>query len=70
MKIMGHRQIRPDWHILTTEHGVFFGYSEHQVREKADAAYRRDLIARAEGHNFLQLMDKQRATRAAMGVSR
>lgn len=48
MKIIGHRQIRPDWHILTTEHGTFFGYSERDVRERADAHRRARLLHQAE----------------------
>jgi hypothetical protein len=63
MKIMGHREIRRDWHQITTEDGVFFGYSEQQAREKADAYRRRTLIALAERHNFLQLMARQRGVR-------
>lgn len=65
MKIIGHRQIRPDWHILTTEHGTFFGYSEQQVREAADAHRRLKLLAQASARTFLPLLPRQCAVRAA-----
>jgi hypothetical protein len=61
--IIGHRQISPTWHQLTTADGTFFGYSEEQVREKAEAYRRRTLIAHAERHNHLQLMERQRGVR-------
>lgn len=32
-----HRQIHPDWHELKTPAGNFYGYSEAEVRGKAQA---------------------------------
>ena len=63
MKIIGHRQIRPDWHQLTTEHGTFFGYSEQQVREKASAHRIDVLLAQAARPRYLPLLPRQRAAR-------
>jgi hypothetical protein len=60
MKIMGHRQIRPDWHILTTPNGVYFGYSKLQVFEKADAHNRQNIIADAMRFNVRPLLVRQR----------
>lgn len=33
-----YRRIRPDWHRLDTPWGVFFGYSEMEVRGRARRA--------------------------------
>jgi hypothetical protein len=65
MRIIGHRQISTDWHQLTTAHGVFFGYSEQQVREKAAAAHRGYTLAMAQQRNVLPLLPRQAAVRIA-----
>lgn len=60
MIIIGHRQIKPDWHMLTNMDGVFFGYTEEQVREKAAAKRRQNTLAIAERTRHLQLLERQR----------
>jgi hypothetical protein len=58
-----HTQVRENWHRLITPHGVFFGYSLQQVKEKADVAARRSILAKAEQQSFLELNDRQRGVR-------
>lgn len=61
-----YRRISPTWHMITTQHGVFFGYSAIQVYEKADAARRQNIITDAIKLNVRPLLQRQRM--AARGV--
>lgn len=58
-----YEMIRPDWHKLTTDNGIFFGYTKSQVFEKADVRRRFNIIAEAERRNHLQLMERQRGVK-------
>jgi hypothetical protein len=64
MKSTTHRQIRPDWHRLDTPAGTFFGYSEAEVRGKANA-HQNPLadIAREEQERALREGQNQRGIR-------
>jgi len=37
LRILSYRQVKPDWHMIRADFGVFFGYSAQQVAEKAVA---------------------------------
>ena len=60
LRIVEHRQVSPDWHILKTDFGVFFGYSAQQVAEKAVAKRRELELAEARRGRFLPLLEAQR----------
>ena len=71
---MTYKRISRYWHKLTTEHGVFFGYSREEVEGKARAAELKAArrlaqaqrfrdIAAQEQVEFLRQSDCQRGIR-------
>lgn len=47
---MTYKRISRYWHKLTTEHGVFFGYSREEVETKARAAELQASLKAARRH--------------------
>ncbi|GAB5451799.1 MAG: hypothetical protein Hals2KO_21270 [Halioglobus sp.] len=57
------QRISDTWYRAENDVGVFFGYTEVQAIEKAEAAERRALIAEAERGSFLHLNERQRGVK-------
>jgi hypothetical protein len=60
LRILSYRRVKPDWHMIKSDFGVFFGYSAQQVAEKAVAKRRELELAEARRGRFLPLLEAQR----------
>jgi len=60
LRILSYRQVKPDWHIIKSDFGVFFGYTAQQVADKAVAKRRELELAEARRGRFLPLLEAQR----------
>lgn len=60
LRILSYRQVKPDWHMIRADFGVFFGYSAQQVAEKAVARRRELELAEARRGRMLPLLEAQR----------
>lgn len=60
LRILSYRQVKPDWHMIKCDFGVFFGYTAQQAAEKAVAKQRELKLAEARRAPFLPLLEAQR----------